>query len=414
MSDHLEVPSYGPLLRRLRERYIEAEQTRAEQESASAPRFNVFSLLGVGHLEVKFHSPFLRNLLDPYGDHGQGAVFLREFVAVIASRLKWNVPVIDDFPSPDEWVVRNEVEKIDLILQSTPHKCLLFIENKINAPFRSNQMKGYRDRLDKRNGFAYQALILLAPKRYDRSDQQTKYAHVVLTYEDDIVPLLTRALDRVRPEHVRGTIRQYIAAIHSWGESDMAGELNDLGQLLMERDNLALALDIEKILQKIKQAAEDNFWNHVEHDLQDALKTMESRDRWAIVNTPDKGAQRALIPVRDGGTAANLKVGVFHEKNNGHLTYGVSFLVERNSQIPTESGKLRSALFERFGKENNSKDDDPWWLYYRESGIKPQSKEFFLAAQENAQQLAGQFTGLLRDILKEYGDELLAADLALG
>src|SRR5690349_20393444 len=48
---------------------------------ATGKHFNIFQILGIGHLEVKTHSPILGELLDPHGRHGQGAMFLRLFLS---------------------------------------------------------------------------------------------------------------------------------------------------------------------------------------------------------------------------------------------------------------------------------------------------------------------------------------------
>ncbi len=53
------------------------------KRGAQGERFNLFHLLGVGHLEVSTHSSLLRDLLDPEGSHGQGDVFLQRFVSVM-------------------------------------------------------------------------------------------------------------------------------------------------------------------------------------------------------------------------------------------------------------------------------------------------------------------------------------------
>jgi hypothetical protein len=59
--------------------HYEAALTEARGE-----RFNIFSILQVDHYEVRTHSPFLAELLNPRGSHGQGAVFLKHFLDILA------------------------------------------------------------------------------------------------------------------------------------------------------------------------------------------------------------------------------------------------------------------------------------------------------------------------------------------
>lgn len=46
-------------------------------------RFNVFSILGLQTREVRTHSAFLRELLDPKGSHGLKDAFLKAFVQIL-------------------------------------------------------------------------------------------------------------------------------------------------------------------------------------------------------------------------------------------------------------------------------------------------------------------------------------------
>ena len=166
------------------------------------------------------------------------------------------------------------------------------------------------------------------------------------------------------------------------------------------------------LVEGVKKTIARQFWMRVECDLRDALKELQLTDEWVLVSTPSRDipAQRVLIPARSGGATGNLAIGVSHENHTNRLTFGIGFLAERNSPRPVELEELRSALVAKFGE---APDHANWWLYYRESAIKPWSKDFLVQASADVQGLAAQFTSLLRGILNEYGDALLAADLAL-
>jgi hypothetical protein len=45
-----------------------------------AYHYNIFDILNIKTAEVKTHTPFLRNLLDPNGTHGQKDLFLKSFI----------------------------------------------------------------------------------------------------------------------------------------------------------------------------------------------------------------------------------------------------------------------------------------------------------------------------------------------
>src|SRR5437868_10938799 len=46
----------------------------------NAPNFNLFQILEVEGMEVSTHSAFLAHLLNPTETHGQGDLFLRQFL----------------------------------------------------------------------------------------------------------------------------------------------------------------------------------------------------------------------------------------------------------------------------------------------------------------------------------------------
>ena len=45
-----------------------------------AESFNIFSVLNLNTYETKAHTPFLKNLLDPLGSHGQIDLFYNHFI----------------------------------------------------------------------------------------------------------------------------------------------------------------------------------------------------------------------------------------------------------------------------------------------------------------------------------------------
>ena len=47
-----------------------------EIDSFSGAKFNVFKVIGVTTNEVRLHSRFLDEMLNPNGSHGQGDIFL--------------------------------------------------------------------------------------------------------------------------------------------------------------------------------------------------------------------------------------------------------------------------------------------------------------------------------------------------
>ena len=118
-------------------------RTQKKLDQLSGTNFNVFRILGLETKEVRTHSAFLGELLNPTGSHGLGDTFLKLFTEAIG---------FSSFVTKDAKMV---VEKyigqidtdyqqggrIDIYLESTGE--YIFIENKIYASDQQNQLARY-------------------------------------------------------------------------------------------------------------------------------------------------------------------------------------------------------------------------------------------------------------------------------
>jgi hypothetical protein len=64
----------------------EALKQDREKARKTAPRFNIFRLLGVERREVETHSALLAELFDPAGMHAQGDFFITSFLQYLAKK----------------------------------------------------------------------------------------------------------------------------------------------------------------------------------------------------------------------------------------------------------------------------------------------------------------------------------------
>ena len=108
-----------------------------ELAAVTGEHFNVFSILGVEADEVRTHSAFLADLLNPQGSHRQGTAFLKLFLEKAL-----------EYPGPDEYEnfqvtkeVSTEQGRIDILLEK--NDACIVIENKIYAGDQDDQMERY-------------------------------------------------------------------------------------------------------------------------------------------------------------------------------------------------------------------------------------------------------------------------------
>lgn len=99
--------------------------------------FNIFDLLKKEfdfHIKETMHSKLLKFLLNPNETHGQGDVFLLEFLTMIGI----------ESPTKGRWQVTAESERIDLLIQRNEPLSVIVIENKSNwAGDQQNQLYRY-------------------------------------------------------------------------------------------------------------------------------------------------------------------------------------------------------------------------------------------------------------------------------
>ena len=128
---------------------------RTQQKLAllSGENFNVFRILGLESREVRTHSAFLGELLNPAGTHGLKDTFLRLFLEAMDQKLTPEANKFGEFnPAMARLVVEHDIGRIsedyqeggriDIYLESGGE--YIFIENKIYAGDQQNQLARYQ------------------------------------------------------------------------------------------------------------------------------------------------------------------------------------------------------------------------------------------------------------------------------
>lgn len=135
---------------------VSAQQIRADENArATHSDFNVFTIVLKADDEVRLHTRFLHNLLDPCGTHNCGGQFLELFFETLEElpptlENKHGGSIVPDFDHPITYRVQKEAStsegQIDLLLSS--EKMGIAIENKIYAAEGNRQLKRYSDYLE--------------------------------------------------------------------------------------------------------------------------------------------------------------------------------------------------------------------------------------------------------------------------
>lgn len=174
-------------------------------------QFNIFSILRVERDEVKTHSRFLVELLNPKGNHGQGDLFLKRFLQQLDTK---NFETSKASVSTEYYIgkVNNNKTKggqIDVFIRDN-HGSIIMIENKIDADEEENQLLRYYNAFPEGKLF-FLTLYGSKSKNHNNFD---KYRHI--SYKEDIVNWLEKCTKEINSiPSLKESICQYIRLIKS-------------------------------------------------------------------------------------------------------------------------------------------------------------------------------------------------------
>lgn len=190
-----------------------------------AEYFNIFNILKLDYAEVRVHTPFIANLLNPRGTHAQGDLFYKAFIEMVLPD-----ETFKDY-DPAKIAIKDEHSfddgQIDIFVE---HCCsrnpyAIVIENKINAGDQKDQLKRYKKHLDSLASIKQQAkrLIYLKPLHTLPSEYSVDVETLaewtsadfikIISYKVEIIEWLVACLKQVRAPKVKIIIEQYLQTI---------------------------------------------------------------------------------------------------------------------------------------------------------------------------------------------------------
>ena len=192
------------------------EKTQQEEKRKRGENFNIFSVLGLSTSEVRLHSAFLGELLNPDGDHGLGSKFLEAFIDSIINRVEpefeidtKTCKVSVEYPIGEILEDYTEGGRIDLLIRDDKNHAIV-IENKIYAADQKKQLLRYQN-YAKKNFQEYILLYLtLDGKEADKYSTDNKVDYQCISYKNEILSWLNQciSISALFPK-VREIIAQY-------------------------------------------------------------------------------------------------------------------------------------------------------------------------------------------------------------
>ena len=235
--------------------------------------FNIFNDLGFMSDEVRLHSMFLANLLNPKGSHGQKGKFLEAFLKMLHNTFPMITPDSLDLDTANssvevEYFIGRQTEseggRIDIYHTDGKHS--LIIENKIYAGDQHHQMLRYWNyALSQKGNDAEKTFLLIyltldgtPPSEESLGETLEEKDIVCLSYKYDIRGWLDRCVElSSRIPLVRETINQYMNTIDILTNNIMEDN-NELLDILGKEENLDAVFDIMN--------SKENLINHIIND----------------------------------------------------------------------------------------------------------------------------------------------------
>ncbi len=270
-------------LENLLEKIAIINQKYEEMAKISGENFNIFSILNLTTNEVRTHSAFIAELLNPKGKHGLGNAFLKEFVDIIKRKLQqaekkdYLLPMRFDPSNCYEVAVeywlgyKTETDGgfIDILLTDKRNNHLI-IENKIYAGDQKNQLLRYHSSNEK-SPLIYLTLHGKTPSERSTNNKENVLQNILcISYRDEIYQWL-EACHKIAVNYplLRETIKQYLNLIKILTHQTMETK---------EREEIINEITKSKSqMEGLQHLAEGNIWYAVrKHQMEVLGKKLHS------------------------------------------------------------------------------------------------------------------------------------------
>lgn len=343
------------------------EKERQKAKTERGENFNAFKVIGLSREEVRFHSAFLSELLNPQGSHGLKDVFLKaflhevindeEFLFETTSARTVSEHLIDCIDETSE-----RGGRIDILISNDDNQAII-IENKIDARDQEKQLLRYHN-FGNDLGGEFKLLYLnidgSMPNEISKGNRLFNFS--VISYNDHIINWLQRCveLSACYPA-VRESIRQYILTLKDI--CNIMDNQNEMLNVLTSKSNIEATLEIIEKRNEIHYKVREDFGNQ--------LKIIANTYGWEAKT--DDGVFKCeddkwiRFSKKDCFDKWYIAIGVYNHTNSDGYRFGirvfeksVQYLGEKywesepSSEWPFGWGYLRGKINGRFWRWDDS------------------------------------------------------------
>lgn len=316
-----------------------------EIEKIKGENFNIFSILDLKENEVRTHSAFIAELLNPKGSHNLKDTFLLLFLELLQKKKQenesWTKAKIETSNSCNNFIVekekyigvKTETKGGFLDINISSSKMQICIENKINAVETNNQLERYNNYLNTIPK-EFKLLIFLTQdggkSKYNILEKDADY--FTLSYKEDIIYWLENCF-RVSANYplIRETIKQYIILV-----KNITNQINSL-EMKEEIHNVIYNNIIgSEIISKEYDNAIDSLSDRFKKDIKERLLLKGVVSHSDDISLKKSNNKYSSIWIKTSGKFIGIESfnGKGHE--NGALFIG---FVDFNRSQPSENYK---------------------------------------------------------------------------
>lgn len=333
----------------------------------SGERYNIFKIIGLTSDEVRVHSKFIGNLLNPKGSHGQGYLFLKKFIELNAIE-NFNYKTATLHIEKDIGKVCGEYGgRIDILLEDINSKTII-IENKIYAKDSPNQLKRYHNY--SKDNILYLTLYGSKPSIESSKDLVLNKDFKLISYQDNIIKWLEECkMLSVNLPLLREGISHYINLIkYLTGQSinkTMKKEL--VHNILNSKESLEAASQIANNLRYAKAEVQKKFWKKLKEKFKEFDKkiTTDELSENAIDSYYNNNKRFIGLNIHLYQEAA---YDVYYRIEVNHNVY-FGFIIKQKDELVSNKLEFNNLKKELKLKINPDYKDDKGWLIWRR--VKP-------------------------------------------
>lgn len=210
------IGNFENLFAEILELYRDAKQVK-EKRREQGELFNIFNVIGLCSEEVRLHSAFIAELLNPKGNHGASYLFLQAFLDLLGMEegyidyTRCSLNIRERYIGP---VTETKGGRIDIIIEDGNRA--IIIENKIYAKDENNQLLRYYNygKEEFPKGFQLLYLTLHGCKPHRCSLGGKKFECRTISYESEIICWLDKCYEIAEGNQLsQAVIKQYCELI---------------------------------------------------------------------------------------------------------------------------------------------------------------------------------------------------------